>query len=168
MSVQTFGNEGRTKLLTYRIERLTLLAKKPRPRLLRDRDSSNVMGRRCGVSGLSNSTVCAALTLSPVQCLPVMLPVARCRYREIANSLISHYLIELGVWSVTLGHLANSPSSIRRIIDGTSTSRTSIGAVTHVLTMRHFVRVSTLTRRSPFTFLLDERLVSSTRRLSVQ
>jgi hypothetical protein len=120
------------------------------------------------VSGLSNATVCVALTLSLVPCLPAILPIARCRYREMADPLISYHLIELDVRTVILDDLVNSPSSIKRIIDGTSISMTSIGTVAHVLLRRHFAQVSTLTGRAPFTLRLDGRLMPSTRRLSVR
>ena len=126
------------------------------------------MGSRCGVSGLSNATVCAALTLLLVQWLTAILLVARCRYREMADPLISLHLIEVDVRAVALGYLADSPSSIKHIIDGTSISMASIGAVAHVLPRRHFARVSTLTRRARFTLLVDGRLVSWTRRSSVR
>ena len=120
------------------------------------------------MSGLSNATVRAALTLSLVQCLPVVLPSARCRIREMADSLFFHHLIELDARTVRRGVFANSPSLIRRFIDGNSISMTSIGAVAHLLLRRHVARISTLTRRARFTLLLNGRLVSSTRSSGVR
>jgi hypothetical protein len=120
------------------------------------------------VSGLSNATVCVALALSLVQCLPAILPIARRRKRESADPIISHRLIELDIRAVALGDLVNALSSIERIIDGTSISMTSIGAVAHVLPRRHFARVSMLTRRPRFNLLLEGRPVSPTRRSSVR
>ena len=118
------------------------------------------------MNGPSSAAVCAALTLSPEQGLSARLPFTRGRYREMADSLIPHPLIELDVGTVKLGDLSNSPSLIGRIIDRTLTSMTSVGAVAHNSLGRYFARVSTLTRRARFTLLLSERLVSSTRRTS--
>jgi hypothetical protein len=105
--------------------------------------------------------------LSPVQCLPEIFSIARRHLGEIAKPPHSYHLIERDVRTVTLGGLANYFSSIERIVDRTSISTTSLGAVAHALSLRHLARVSTLIGSERLIFLLDE-LVPSTRRLSVQ